>query len=102
MKKKFVFALMMGVVTTGIISFTVISVNIGFKPKFFKIWLKSWGLAYLVALPTILVIAPLIQKLVDRLFDEEDKERNLKINSINSNAIDSHLKNSHLQIMQIN
>ena len=71
MKKKFAFAVIMGVVTTGIISFTVISVNIGFKPNFLKIWFKSWGLAYLVALPTILIIAPLIQSLVDRLFDKD-------------------------------
>lgn len=74
MKKKFAFALIMGVVTTGIISFTVISVNIGFKPYFLKIWSKSWGLAYVVALPTILIIAPRIQKLVDWLFDKQDKE----------------------------
>ncbi|WP_228394391.1 DUF2798 domain-containing protein [Chryseobacterium glaciei] len=64
----------MGVITTGIISFTVISVNIGFKPNFLKIWSKSWGLAYVVALPTILIIAPRIQKLVDYLFDKQDRE----------------------------
>lgn len=58
----------MGVITTGIISFTVILVNIGLKPKFLQVWLKSWGLAYIVAVPTILIIAPRIKKLVDRLF----------------------------------
>ncbi|WP_300348362.1 DUF2798 domain-containing protein [Chryseobacterium sp.] len=31
----------MGIATTGIISFTVILVNIGFKPNFLKIWIKS-------------------------------------------------------------
>lgn len=71
MKSKIAFALIMGVITTGIISFTVISVNIGFKPNFLKIWLKSWGLAYVMAIPTILIIAPGIQKLVDWLFEKK-------------------------------
>ena len=71
MKSKITFALIMGVITTGIISFTLISVNIGFKANFLKIWFKSWGIAYLVAIPTILIIAPCIQQLVDRLFEKK-------------------------------
>lgn len=74
MKNKIAFALIMGVITTGIISFTVILVNIGLKPKFLQIWLKSWGLAYVVAVPTILIIAPFIQRLVDRLFNQNEIE----------------------------
>jgi len=68
MKNKIAFALIMGIVTTGIISFTLIAVNIGFTDRFFKIWFKSWGMAYIVVIPAILIIAPAIQKLVDRLF----------------------------------
>lgn len=68
MKNKIAFSLIIGIATTGIISFTVILVNIGFKPNFLKIWIKSWGLEYVVAVPTILLIAPHIKKLVDRLF----------------------------------
>lgn len=68
MKQKIAFALLMGIVTTGIISFTLISVNLGFTDKFTKIWLKSWAMAYVVAIPAILVIAPQIEKLVAYLF----------------------------------
>jgi hypothetical protein len=71
MKNKIAFAMIMGIVTTGIISFTLISVNIGFTPNFMKIWLKSWGIAYLVVIPAILIIGPRIQKLVNRLFPEK-------------------------------
>lgn len=71
MNNKIAFALIMGVITTGIISFTLILVNIGFKPNFLTIWFKSWGIAYLVAIPTILIIAPRIQQLVDRLFEKK-------------------------------
>ncbi|MES2140203.1 MAG: DUF2798 domain-containing protein [Bacteroidota bacterium] len=67
MKNKIAFAMIMGIITTGIISFTLIIINIGFSDVFFKIWLKSWGLAYLVAIPAILIIAPRVQKFVDNL-----------------------------------
>ncbi len=71
MKNKIVFALIMGIVTTGIISFTLISINIGFNEKFLKTWLRSWGIAYLVVIPAILIIGPRIQKLVNKLLKEE-------------------------------
>ena len=71
MKNKIVFALMMGVVTTGIISFTLISINIGYTEIFLKIWLRSWAMAYAVVIPAILIIGPMIQKLVDKLLKEK-------------------------------
>jgi hypothetical protein len=67
MKNKIAFALIMGVITTGIISFTLISVNIGFIDTFFKIWLRSWGMAYVVVIPAILILGPLVQKFVDKI-----------------------------------
>jgi hypothetical protein len=75
MKNKIVFALIMGIVTTCIISFTLISVNIGFTEKFLKIWLRSWGIAYLVVIPAILIVGPQIQKLVDYLLKEKLKHK---------------------------
>lgn len=71
MKHKIAFALIMGVITTGIISFTLISINIGFTQSFFPIWLKSWGMAYCVVIPAILLIGPKVQKFVDYLFREK-------------------------------
>jgi hypothetical protein len=69
-KKKIAFALIMGVITTGIISFTLISINIGFVPNFVVIWLKAWSTAYLVVIPAILLIGPKVQNLVDVMFKE--------------------------------
>lgn len=68
MKQKIAFALIMGSITTGIISFTLITLNIGFSEKFLKIWLKSWSIAYLIVIPVILILAPIIQKWVDKMF----------------------------------
>ncbi len=69
MKQKIAFALIMGIVTTGIISFTLISINIGYTSKFFNIWLKSWGISYMVVIPAILIIGPLVEKLVNYLLN---------------------------------
>jgi len=71
MKQKIAFALIMGSITTAVISFTLIYLNIGFTAKFWKVFLKSWGIAYLMVIPTILIISPLIQKLVDKIFGEK-------------------------------
>jgi hypothetical protein len=71
MKHKITFAMIMVIITTGIISFTLISVNVGFVESFFRIWLKSWGMAYLVVIPAILLIGPQVQKLVNYLFKEK-------------------------------
>jgi hypothetical protein len=67
MKQKIAFTLIMGYITTAIISFTLILINAGFSEKFLGIWLKSWGIAYLAVIPTILIISPIIQKLVNEL-----------------------------------
>jgi hypothetical protein len=66
-KLKLAFALSMGVVTTGIISFTLISANIGYTEHFAQIWLRSWGMAYCVVIPAILFIGPKIQNLLTRV-----------------------------------
>jgi len=68
MKQKIAFAIIMGAITTGIISFTLISINIGYSALFVGIWLRSWSVAYMVAIPTILLVGPKVQKVVDRLF----------------------------------
>jgi uncharacterized membrane protein YqjE len=67
LKQKIAFALLMGIVTTGVISFTLISINVGFIERFWQIWLRSWAMAYIVVIPAILIIGPKIQLLVHRL-----------------------------------
>ena len=68
MKNRIAFALLMGIVTTGVISFGVIYLNLGFGGLFLKIWVKSWGMAYLIVIPVILMIAPKLQGLIAKLF----------------------------------
>lgn len=70
MKQKVVFALMMGIITTGIVSFTLIGVNRGYGPGFVWSWLKSWSIAYVVVLPVILTVSPLVQRVASTLCKE--------------------------------
>jgi hypothetical protein len=66
MKQKIAFAMIMGVITTGIISFSLISINIGFNDNFLRIWIKSWAMAYIIVIPAILIIGPRVQKIIDK------------------------------------
>ncbi len=70
MRQKIAFAMIMGIITTGIISFTLISINIGFVANFLVIWLKSWSMAYLLVIPVILLVGPKVQKLVNNMFKD--------------------------------
>ena len=73
MKHRIAFAMIVGIITTGIVSFTLIAVNVGFVQKFITVWVRSWALAYLVAIPAILVISPRVMLFVNYLFRERDR-----------------------------
>jgi len=68
MKQKIAFALIMGIITTGIISFTLITVNLGWAHLHLEIWVRSWLTAYLIVIPAILIVSPLVEKIVHLLF----------------------------------
>lgn len=67
LKRKIAFALLMGIVTTGVISFTLLSLNLGFSEDFVLTWLRSWSVAYVIVIPAILLIGPHLQAQVDRI-----------------------------------
>lgn len=67
LKRKIAFALSMGIVTTGIVSFVLIALNLGFSDRFAWVWLRSWGVGYAIAIPAILMIGPRLQARVDHL-----------------------------------
>lgn len=71
MKRKIAFALLMGVVTTGIIFFTLLALNLGFSTGFFRTWLRSWAIAYVIVIPAILLIGPRLQARIDRVIGKE-------------------------------
>ena len=56
------FAVVTGIIVTSYITFTLVAVNTGFKSDFIYIWLRSWFIAFLLAVPSLLFVAPLILK----------------------------------------
>lgn len=66
LKQRIAFALLMGIFTTGVISFTLISINIGFSQNFLRTWIRSWAISYIVVIPAILLVGPKIQSVVHR------------------------------------
>jgi hypothetical protein len=67
MKRKIAFALLMGVVTTGIISFVLIALNLGLSDGFARSWLRSWAISYVIVIPAILLIGPRLQAQIERI-----------------------------------
>ena len=61
----------MGMITTAIISFVVIAINLGFNERFLLAWLRSWSVAYVLAVSAMLLIAPRVQLLVNYLLKKE-------------------------------
>ena len=67
LRRKLAFSLSMGIVTTGIISFVLLALNLGFSREFALAWLRSWAVGYLIVIPAILLIGPRLKAQVDRL-----------------------------------
>jgi hypothetical protein len=71
MKQRITFALIMGAITTALISFTLIAINVGFVPHFLFIWLRSWSVSYALAVTAMIFIAPRVQSLVAYLLNRD-------------------------------
>lgn len=65
--QRLVYAFFMVVAMTCIMSFVITVHNVGFIPNLLQVWLKAWGFAFIVAFPTVLFLAPVMQKLVAKL-----------------------------------
>ena len=65
LQQRIAFALLMGVITTGVISFAVILRTFGYKEDFVHLWLRAWGLGYVIVIPLLLIVSPTVQRLVD-------------------------------------
>lgn len=67
LKRRTVSALIMGVMTTGTISFVLLAQNLGFSENFVLTWLRSWSTGYAIAVPTMLWIHPRLHAQIERL-----------------------------------
>jgi hypothetical protein len=69
-----VFAFFMALVMSCLMSFVVTTVNVGFVSNLLPIWLKAWGVAFSVAFPTIIVVAPIVRKLSEFVLKGSDED----------------------------
>ena len=84
MKKRIAFALIMGLITTTLISFVLIAVNVGFTNNFLVIWMRSWILSYSIVICAMVFIAPKVQAFVDTLLNRsliDPKSHNIPFGS---------------------
>lgn len=66
-----IFAFFMGLMMSGLMSFVISLLNIGWIEGIWVIWLKSWSIAFFIAFPAIVVIAPVVRKLVAVLVSDD-------------------------------
>ena len=68
-QKKFhlVFSMVMGAMMIFVMTFVITLVNVGMTEHFVQLWMKAFGIAYVVGVPVIFFLAPAARKLTARL-----------------------------------
>ena len=56
--------LVLSLLMTFIVSFISTLKSLGFQPGLPAIWLTAWGLSWLVAFPTLLLVLPAVRRIV--------------------------------------
>ena len=67
----YVFSFFMSLLMSGIMSFVITLLNLGPVEGLAGIWLHAWGMAFIVAFPTIVAVTPLVRMLVNAVVDKE-------------------------------
>lgn len=60
----FVMPLVLSIFMTCVVSAISTYKTLGLAPDFVVRWLPAWGLSWLVAFPTLLLVLPLVRKIV--------------------------------------
>ncbi len=71
---RIVFAFFMALLMSCIMSFVITTFNVGFVSNLVHMWLKAWAFEFVVAFPTITVVAPVVHKLVSLVLKEESND----------------------------
>ena len=60
--QKIVFAFFMALLMSCIMSLVISIFNVGLVSNIIHVWLRAWAFAFIVAFPTITVVAPIVHK----------------------------------------
>lgn len=58
-----VFGLFMALFMSFLMSGAITALNIGLPPDFLSRWMHSWSIAFIIAYPAILIVAPIARRL---------------------------------------
>lgn len=64
---KVIFGLLMAFFMALAMSFIMVLINVGMVNDFFPIWMKSFAIGFIVAVPTSMIAAPLSQKFISKI-----------------------------------
>lgn len=62
-----VFGLLLSGIMTLLISGLTTFINLGFARDFFSVWMHAYGASWVLAFPIVVVVAPFVRKVVNRL-----------------------------------
>lgn len=68
-------AVITALIVTSYMSFILAIVNVGFNKNFILIWLTNWLTAFLLAIPSLLIIAPFIKKKLKKSINTSHKNQ---------------------------
>ncbi|WP_200821400.1 DUF2798 domain-containing protein [Oceanicoccus sp. KOV_DT_Chl] len=57
----------MALFMSGLMSLIITLFNIGLVTNIISLWLQAWGFSFMIALPVVILISPLVGKLTDKL-----------------------------------
>lgn len=52
-----------------LMSFIICFINFGLAENIIRLWLESWGTAFIIAYPVVLIVNPVVRRLVDLVVD---------------------------------
>ena len=61
----YVFSFFMSLLMSCIMSGVITVFNVGLVDDIVRLWLNAWALAFVIALPTIIAVTPLVRRLVE-------------------------------------
>lgn len=60
---------LLSLLMTCIVSFISTLNSIDLSPDFSLVWLRAWGLSWMIAFPTLLLVLPLVKRLTAAIVD---------------------------------
>lgn len=66
-KRKVFTAIAMAFCMSLCMSGVMVLVNMGVTPHFWGVWMRSWGIGFVVSLPLAFIVPPAVQKIANQL-----------------------------------